>query len=303
MNLPKKVKIIEVGPRDGFQNIDAFIETKHKLEIIDALEDAGLKNIQITSFVNPKWIPQMRDAKEICETCVNKEGRKYKIYVLCPNRRGVENAIAAKAEVISIVASVSEAHNKANINSSVEESFLGLEETAKAFPDAKFRLDLATVFGCPFGEEIKTERIIELVKRARKAGISEVLLADTVGMGNPVLVEEILTKVKDEIGIEGIILHIHDTRGMGLANMLTAMQLGYDTFETAIGGLGGCPFAPGAAGNVSTEDFINMLNSMRIEHDVDIEKLYKALELIDEYVDVEIKNSHMYSVYKSKKEK
>jgi len=303
MNLPQKVEIIEVGPRDGFQNIGTFIETKHKLEIIDALEEAGLKKIQVTSFVNPKWIPQMKDAKEVCETCVNKEERKYKVYVLCPNKRGVELAVASESDVITIVISVSEAHNKANINSTVEDSFLELEEIVKAFPDIKFRLDLATVFGCPFGKEIRIDRIIELIKRARQIGVSEIMLADTVGMGNPLLIEEVLTKVEEEIGREKIILHIHDTRGMGLANMLTAMQLGFDTFETSIGGLGGCPFAPGAAGNVATEDFVNMLDSLKIEHNIDIEKLYKAVELVDKYVDAEIKNSHMYSVYKAQKEK
>lgn len=300
MNLPKKVQIVEVGPRDGFQNIKTFIETKHKLEIIDSLEKAGCDKIEITSFVNPKWIPQMIDSKEVCETCVKKKNRKYEIIVLCPNKKGIENAVSSGAKVISVVISVSEAHNKANVNRTVAESFNELEEMVYKYPYIKFRLDLATVFGCPFGEEIKPERVSELIERAKKLGIDEIMLADTVGLGNPVLVENILKQVKKQVGTDDIILHIHDTRGMGLANMLIALQLGFSIFETSIGGLGGCPFAPGAAGNVATEDFVNMLNGMGIAHNIHLEKLYNSLDLINQYVDVKINNSHMYSVYKSK---
>ena len=300
MNLPKKVQIVEVGPRDGFQNIKTFIETKHKLEIIDSLEKAGCDKIEITSFVNPKWIPQMIDSKEVCETCVKKKDRKYEIIVLCPNKKGIENAVSSGAKVISVVISVSEAHNKANVNRSVAESFNELEEMVYKYPYIKFRLDLATVFGCPFGEEIKSERVSELIERAKKLGINEIMLADTVGLGNPALVENILKQVKKQVGTDGIILHIHDTRGMGLANMIIALQLGFSIFETSIGGLGGCPFAPGAAGNVATEDFVNMLNGMGIAHNIHLEKLYNSLDLINQYVDVKINNSHMYSVYKSK---
>ncbi|WP_462427688.1 hydroxymethylglutaryl-CoA lyase [Fusobacterium varium] len=300
MNLPKKVQIVEVGPRDGFQNIKTFIETKHKLEIIDSLEKAGCDKIEITSFVNPKWIPQMIDSKEVCETCVKKKDRKYEIIVLCPNKKGIENAVSSGAKVISVVISVSEAHNKANVNRSVAESFNELEEMVYKYPYIKFRLDLATVFGCPFGEEIKSERVSELIERAKKLGINEIMLADTVGLGNPALVENILKQVKKQVGTDGIILHIHDTRGMGLANMLIALQLGFSIFETSIGGLGGCPFAPGAAGNVATEDFVNMLNGMGIAHNIHLEKLYNSLDLINQYVNVKINNSHMYSVYKSK---
>ncbi|BBA52404.1 hydroxymethylglutaryl-CoA lyase [Fusobacterium varium] len=300
MNLPKKVQIVEVGPRDGFQNIKTFIETKHKLEIIDSLEKAGCDKIEITSFVNPKWIPQMIDSKEVCETCVKKKDQKYEIIVLCPNKKGIENAVSSGAKVISVVISVSEAHNKANVNRSVAESFNELEEMVYKYPYIKFRLDLATVFGCPFGEEIKPERVSELIERAKKLGINEIMLADTVGLGNPALVENILKQVKKQVGTDGIILHIHDTRGMGLANMLIALQLGFSIFETSIGGLGGCPFAPGAAGNVATEDFVNMLNGMGIAHNIHLEKLYNSLDLINQYVNVKINNSHMYSVYKSK---
>ncbi len=168
MNLPEKVQIVEVGPRDGFQNIKTFIETKHKLEIIDSLEEAGCNKIEVTSFVNPKWIPQMIDSKEICETCVKKNERKYEVIVLCPNKKGIENAISSGAEVISVVISVSETHNKANVNRTVEESFKELEEMVYKYPNMKFRLDLATVFGCPFGEEIKPERVSELIEKAKK---------------------------------------------------------------------------------------------------------------------------------------
>lgn len=299
MNLPEKVEIIEVGPRDGFQNVKTPIETRHKLEIINALSESGFNKIEITSFVNPKWIPQMFDSKEVCRTCAKDKMRKYEILTLCPNRRGVENAIAAGAEVVSIVISVSEAHNKANVNRTVEESFCDFEKMIKEFPNIKFRLDLATVFGCPFGEEIKIERVLELINRARRAGCLEIMLADTIGVANPKQVYEILSVIKKEIGTENIILHMHDTRGMGLANMLVAMELGYTTFETAIAGLGGCPFAPGAAGNVATEDFVNMLNEMGISHNIDINKLYNALDLVDKYVDANI-TSRMSSVHASK---
>lgn len=299
MNLPSKVEIVEVGPRDGFQIIKTPIATEHKLEIIDSLAKAGCDKIEVTSFVNPKWIPQMFDSKEVCRECADKKDRGYEVLVLCPNRKGVENAIASGAEVVSVVISVSEAHNKANVNRTVEESFLEFEQMIKDFPQIKFRLDLATVFGCPFGEKIRPERVAELISRARKAGCHKIMLADTVGVGNPKQVESILRSVKEQVGTEDIILHIHDTRGMGLANMLVALELGYTTYETAIAGLGGCPFAPGAAGNVATEDFVNMLNGMGIEHNLNLDKLNEALDLVEKYVDSKI-NSHMYSVYKSK---
>ncbi|MDR1835233.1 MAG: hydroxymethylglutaryl-CoA lyase, partial [Fusobacteriaceae bacterium] len=170
MNLPNKIRILEVGPRDGFQNLKTFIETKHKIEIIDALAGAGLQSIEATSFVNPKWVPQMADAKEVCAYCAQRVDKTYELAVLVPNGKGVENALAAGAEKITMVISVSEAHNKANVNRTVEESFQEFEKIVKTYPNGRFRLALATVFGCPFGEEIRTERVTELLKRAKDTG-------------------------------------------------------------------------------------------------------------------------------------
>jgi hydroxymethylglutaryl-CoA lyase len=298
MLLPEKINIIEVGPRDGFQNIDTFIETNKKIEIIISLIDAGAKKIEVTSFVSPKWIPQLKDATEVIaeikDYCSDVE-----LIALAPNSKGVNDSISAGVDLINYVLSISEAHNKANVNRTVDESFSNFVNLVNKYPKQKFRLSIATIFGCPFGDYIDINKVCTMIETVRKIGVDEVLLADTIGVANPVQVENILSTIKNLLGTQNITLHFHDTRGMGLANSLTAMQLGFTDFETSIGGLGGCPYAPGAAGNIATEDMVNMLDSMGIMSTYKINKLAQSLKLINKNVNKTI-SSHMSAILLSK---
>lgn len=293
MQIPAKVEIIEVCPRDGFQNVKDFIKTENKIKIIKQLIDSGVKRLEVTSFVSPKWVPQMSDADAVVA-----EAKKYakennvKLIALAPNKKGVELALNSGVDEVSYVLSVSESHNKKNVNKTVEESLNQFAEIAQMKGTASLKLAIGTTFGCPFGEEIKTEKIITTAKRALDEGASEVILADTVGLGNPALVEKIIKDVTQEIDPRNISLHVHDTRGLGLANILTAMVNGIYRFESAAGGLGGCPFAPGASGNVATEDLINMLESMGVKTDIDIQKVKEAVSMIELYVNSPV-TSHM----------
>lgn len=295
---PKKINIIEVGPRDGFQNIDKFIDTNDKLDIIRKIGESGFKRIEVTSFVNPKWVPQMKDSSKIVEE-LKKDNNNYEVIALAPNPRGAEDAILAGVDLVNYVISVSEAHNKANVNRTINESMKELTKVSLGRED-KIRVSLATVFGCPFEEIIDYSKVVELIQEIRDLGIKEIVLADTIGTSNPKQIREVLKFIKEELGdTDNITIHIHNTRGMGLANILVAIEEGYTSFETSIGGLGGCPFAPGAAGNVATEDLINMLDSMGIESDINMNTFYEALKLVDKNVSQPI-SSNMWNVLNSK---
>lgn len=296
MNLPNKVEIIEVGPRDGFQNIPTFIPTNTKLRIIDTLVNSGFKKIQVTSFVHPKAIPQMKDSKEVAETVVEKYP-EVTFTALVPNLYGAKSAYDSGIREISCVISASETHNKENINRSINESFEELAKIRSELNDVKIKLDIATAFGCPFEGEIPIQKISDMIDIAYKIGVDYVYLADTIGVANPKQVESVLEHLNKSFPDKNIGLHMHDTRGMGLANILTALQKGYTIFETAAGGLGGCPFAPGAAGNIATEDLVNMLESMGITTNIKLDKLYDSTNLIKEHIKHNL-TSHMANVCK-----
>lgn len=286
MIFPEKVEILEVCPRDGFQNVLDFIPTEKKIEIVKSLVDADFKRIEVGSFVSPKAIPQMADSKDVIAAVREyAKGKDLTFVSLVPNARGVENAIEAKSDQITYVISVSEAHNKANVNRTVAESKEQYEILIQEYKaQVDFRLGLATTFGCPFGEDITVDRVMRMVEWALKLGTKEILMADTVGLGNPKKVDTIMKAVTEEFGPENFIMHLHDTRGLALANSITAMQYGITKFESAAGGLGGCPFAPGASGNVATEDLYYMLSEMGIETGINIEKVYEAIDKIKENV-------------------
>lgn len=300
MIIPKSVEILEVCPRDGFQNIKDFIATEDKIAIIEKLIDANFKRIELGSFVSPKAIPQMADTKEIVAAAKKYAvGKDIKFVALVPNARGVESAIGAGVDQITYVISASESHNKANVNRSVAESMEQYEALIKQYKgDIDFRLGLATTFGCPFGEDVKIERIKEMCKWAFELGTVEILMADTVGLGNPKKVSEIMDVLVREFGSGNFVMHLHDTRGLALANTLAAMQYGITKYESAAGGLGGCPFAPGASGNSATEDLYYMLNEMGIETNINIEKVYEAIQLIKAKVNTNI-FSHLAALYKA----
>ena len=245
-----KVKLVEVGPRDGFQNVKTFIPTEVKLRMIEGLVQAGFKKIQITSFVNQKAIPQMKDAAVVAGAVLEQyEGVDF--FALVPNFYGAKAAVEAGLMEIGPVISLSESHNKANVKRTVEESLEEMKKIRHTFPDIRMTQDIACVFGCPFEGEMEIEKLLELVGRLKTIGIDAFTLCDTVGLAYPTLIEAVFRAVRSEFpGVE-FNAHIHDTRNMGILNSYIALQNGADSVQTAIGGLGGCPFAPGASGNTS----------------------------------------------------
>lgn len=281
MNMPKKIDITEVCPRDGFQNIKEFIPTNTKIKVVKSLIDAGFKRIEATSFVSPKWVAQMADSFEVMEDIKDYASQKGVIIVgLALNLRGIQDAIKAGVDEINYAISVSESHSIKNANKTNEQAFEQFREVIKMKGDKKLKLGLATSFGCPFEGKVAVEKVVNFAVKGIEMGADEIMLADTIGTANPDLIEDVVTKVKEEIPVDKISMHLHDTRGLALANSLTAMQNGIYKFETAAGGLGGCPFAPGASGNGATEDMLYMLDSMGIENDIIEDKLYEAIEII-----------------------
>lgn len=288
---PKTVQLVEVGPRDGFQSVKEFIPTETKKKIIDMLVAAGCKKIQATSFVNPKAIPQMADAGEIAEYIKKYPGTSF--YALTPNARGVQNAWDAGFREVSYVISVSEGHNMANVRRTPDESFAELRTIRELYPDMKIVLDAATSFGCPFDGTVTTEQVIAYLQKAREAGIIAVDLCDTIGIANPLQVERLAYTVLDKFPEISFGIHIHDTRNMGMVNTLTAIRAGITRVSTTCGGMGGCPFAPGASGNTSSEDLVFMLDQMGIDTGVDFEKLLETSRFLKENVPVNYSGHQM----------
>ena len=286
--IPQKATLVEVGPRDGFQNVKAEIATEDKIAIIRQMIRAGVKQMEITSFVNPKWIPQMADAAIVAETILKEAPADFRAIALAPNPRGVENALKAGLKNITYVVSASESHNKKNVNRSIAESLEQIHEVVTTYTDVNFRVSLSVAFGCPYEGEVKRERVLEILDKLYSFGIREVVLCDTVGVANPKQVAALVEAVKalHEDFILG--LHFHDTRGMGIANVLAGLLSGVEIFETCVGGLGGCPFAPGSAGNTSTEDMLGMWKAMDIESGIDLDEFLKAAELVKEKVDAPV---------------
>jgi hydroxymethylglutaryl-CoA lyase len=268
----KKIELYEVGPRDGFQMVDEYIPLETKVRVVEGLLDAGLRHIQITSFVSPKAIPQMRDAADLVAQFVGKYPDA-DLFALVPNLRGAQAAWESGLRSLSYVVSLGESHNKANIRRTHEESFAGLQAILKAYPEMEVCLDLSTTFGCPF-EGMKTEDdVVPFLKPYVDSGIRMVNLCDTIGIANPAQVRRIIEAVWAEYPSLDLQVHIHDTRNMGMVNTLAAIELGVDKVQSTLGGLGGCPFAPGASGNLATEDVAFMLSEMGYELGVDIPKM------------------------------
>ncbi|GHV52264.1 hydroxymethylglutaryl-CoA lyase [Deltaproteobacteria bacterium] len=285
--LPKNIHVTDITGRDGLQNIKEWIPTEVKTALLDALAAAGVAKMEATSFVSPKAIPQMADAAKIVEHLKTKLPQ-VEIVALAPNLRGAQNAFEAGVKEVSYVISVSIAHNKANINRTHQESLDDLAAIAEAYPQLRLNLSLSTVFGCPFSGEVPLDQVLRLIDESVKRGASSATLCDTIGVANPVQVQTVVKAARAKFPALPLALHLHDTHGMGLANTLAGLQAGIDRFETAAGGLGGCPFAPGAAGNTSTEDMVNMLHRMGLATGIDLEKLLKAAQLIREKINPHI---------------
>ncbi len=283
-DLPKTVRITEVCPRDGFQNVKEFIPTPLKVDIVDRLMKAGVRRMEITSFVHPKAIPQMADAAEVVARA-KAGGTPIELVALTPNLKGVQRAAECGLDTVSYVISVSEAHNKANINRTVQESLAELAEIRNAFPAIKIILSAATVFGCPFNGQTPVDNVLRLLQDALELGVDSVTLCDTIGVANPLQTMDVVRTVKRRFPSLDIGLHMHNTHGMALANMFAGFILGVDRFETACGGLGGCPFAPGAAGNAATEDAVNMFHRMGVETGLRLEGLLDAVSALKKSVD------------------
>jgi hydroxymethylglutaryl-CoA lyase len=288
------VNMIEVGPRDGFQSVKEFIPTETKIKIVEGIIASGIKKIQLSSFVSPKAIPQMQDAKDVFQYFLEKyKDSDLEIFALVPNFRGAENAYNAGAREVSYVISVSEAHNKANVNKTLDESFAELEKIIQAYPDLKICLDVATAFGCPFDGEVSLSSVMEYLERGYNLGIRTFNICDTIGIANPAQVEATIKKVVESFKDCTFHIHIHDTRNMGVVNSLTGIQNGIINIQTALGGLGGCPFAPGASGNTSTEDMVYMLEKMGVSTGVDFEKLLSTAKYQKEVVKGNFSGHHI----------
>jgi len=284
MNLPKSVSIVEVGPRDGLQNEAGFVPTEQKIKLIELLSETGLERIEITSFVHPKAIPQLQDSEEVVKRIKNKPGVVYS--TLVPNEKGLERALAAGVKEIALFVSASETHNQKNVRMSIVDSLKGFRNIAvKALAHGiRMRGYVVTVFGCPYEGRIAPEKVEFIINEYQRLGVHEVALGDTTGMANPVQVSRMVERIKPQLGEMGLALHFHDTRGAALANVLAALQEGVTVFDGSIGGLSGCPYAPGASGNIATEDLVNMLEEMGIETGVNLEKLIQCAQYAREII-------------------
>jgi hydroxymethylglutaryl-CoA lyase len=274
--VPARVSIYEVSPRDGLQNERATVPLRGKLRLIEALAAAGLRRIEITSFVSPKWIPQLADADEVGTYAEPPEGATFS--ALCPNARGLERARAAGMREIAVFVSASETHNKKNVNKTIAATLGGFESTVgpALASGMRVRAYLSTVWGCPFEGDVDTGRAVGIAARLIEMGCYQVSLSDTIGVGTPRQTERILRAASAAIPFERLAMHMHDTRGTALANVLVGLEMGVRDFDASVGGLGGCPYAPGAAGNLATEDLVYMLHGMGVDTGVDLERLVEA---------------------------
>jgi hydroxymethylglutaryl-CoA lyase len=280
MNLPKRVKLVDVGPRDGLQNEPGVVPTAVKVELIDRLSEAGLPVIEATSFVSPKWVPQMSDNAQVMAGIKRKPGVSYP--VLVPNMKGLEAALAAGVEEVAGFAAATEAFSRRNTNCSIAESFERFSPVCKAALDAgvKVRGYISVVLGCPFEGEVDPIVVAEISERLFQMGCYEVSLGDTIGVGTPGKTRRMIETVTRRTPIEKLGGHFHDTYGQALANILASLEMGMATFDCSVAGLGGCPYAPGATGNVATEDVLYMLDGLNIQTGVDMDKLLQAGQFI-----------------------
>ncbi len=282
MQLPKHVMIKEVGPRDGLQNEKMHITTVDKVQLVNLLSQTGLSYIEVTSFVHPKWIPQLADAVEVLRAI--KRNKDITYAALVPNMRGLERALQAEVDEVSIFMSASESHNQSNINKTIEETFPILEEVVIGAKAAKKKVRgyISTVIGCPYEGYIHPDKVLRVTDKLLEIGVDEISLGDTIGVGVPTQVEYLLEELLKRYVPEKFAMHFHDTRGTALANIMKSLEMGITKFDSALGGLGGCPYAKGASGNVATEDLLYLFDKMGIETGIDRQKVLEAALYIEE---------------------
>ncbi len=300
-SLPKRVTIVEVGPRDGLQNESVTVPTERKIAFIDALSDAGLPVIEATSFVSPSAIPQLTDAAEVMAGIRRRPGVRYP--VLVPNERGMQRALAAGAQDVAVFTAASETFNQRNINASIAESlarFAPVVAQARA-QRVHVRGYISTAFGCPYEGSVKPEAVVRVARQLLELGVDELSIGDTIGVATPIQVVAVCEALLKQIDVGRLALHFHDTRGTALANILAGLQVGIAIFDSSAGGLGGCPYAPGAAGNVATEDLVYMLDGMGIETGVALDKVVAASSLIAAALDHPLRSKYYEAVARVKK--
>ncbi|MDO6655287.1 hydroxymethylglutaryl-CoA lyase [Anaerobacillus sp. 1_MG-2023] len=280
--LPQHATIIEVGPRDGLQNELNQIKTNDKIRFIKALKTAGMKEMEITSFVSPKWVPQMKDASEIVSTCLDDTRN----FVLAPNRKGVERIKETNVKAIALFAGVSNSFNQKNSNKETKDLFNELIPLVKELKAEGYfvRACISTAFYCPYEGKIKVNDAVDVCRQFVVAGVDELSVADTIGMATPDESHNLFSQLVKELPSTLLTAHFHDTRGMALANIYACLQAGISRFDTSAGGLGGCPFAKGATGNVATESVVYMLERMGIKTGIDLEKLMRAIDEIEPHL-------------------
>ena len=290
-SLPKKVTIIEVGPRDGLQNEKLFVPTKIKKQFIAELRDAGLQEMELTSFVSPKWVPQMGDAAEIVADCLDQDSRDI---VLAPNRKGIDRIYSTNCKAVAVFVGVSNSFNLKNINKTTEDSMAELGPIIHELKQKNYfvRACISTAFYCPYEGKIEESDKLALCRKFVEAGVDELSVADTIVMAAPNEAYSLFSELKAEFPDTLLTAHFHDTRKFALANILASLQAGVDRFDTSAGGLGGCPFAPGASGNAATEDVVYMLERMGIDTGIDLDKLVKAIGIVRPHLSREIETGY-----------
>ena len=283
--MPRHITVVEVGPRDGLQNEHALVNTRDKIEFVNRLTAAHLPVIEVSAFVSPKWVPQMADASEVFAGITRAPGIRYT--ALVPNLAGLDRALQAGVTEIAVFAASTETFSQKNINQSIDDSLANYKQVCERATASGLRVRgyLSTAFGCPFEGRVAPERVAELTARLLELGVFEVAVSDTIGIAHPGDVPRVLTAVLARAPVDRIALHFHDTRGTALANVLTALPFGISTFDASAGGLGGCPYAPGAAGNLATDDLIYMLDGLGMDTGVSLTALSEASAFIESKLD------------------
>ena len=280
--IAKKVQIVEVGPRDGLQNEKIWVETETKIALIEKLADAGLTKIEAASFVSPEWVPQMKDAFEVLSGIERRPGVTYP--VLTPNLKGFERALEAGVTEVAVFGAASEAFSQKNINCSISESVERFRPVLEAAQKNNVRVRgyISCVLGCPYQGEVPLENVVNLAENMSEMGCYEISLGDTIGIGTPLKAKNMVETVAEKVPVSNLALHFHDTRGQALANIYACLELGVSVIDASVSGLGGCPYAQGASGNVATEDVVYMLHGIGIKTGVDIEKLIETGRFISD---------------------
>ena len=283
-HIPTEVSVYEVSLRDGLQNERATVPLRGKLRLVDALVASGLRRIEITSFVSPKWIPQLADADEVAEHAKAPEAVTFS--ALCPNAQGLERARKAGIREIAVFISASETHNRKNVNKTIADTLAAFVETVIPAREAGMRVRgyVSTVWGCPYEGDVDHRRALEIARKLLEMGVYQVSLSDTIGVGTPRQTERILKMALAEFPARSLAMHMHDTRGTALANVLVGLAHDIRDFDASVGGMGGCPYAPGAAGNLATEDLVFMLHGMGVATGVDLERLWEAGKVAESIV-------------------